>query len=328
MKERIKEAVADIQRKYDTILLEQNPQTLEKAFEYVKKKKQMLKDNQDTSSLTLDADTKLIFDLMEKFQQEIKQVYMESGESITHTTDISPEDMNGGMIATSVNRANMYESDRGNWVFASSAPIATNAYIARKVKGGMASIRRANAYIYGGDNMEIKQNEQGQNRVMLKKPNYVYKINPEGFTPVVALSVDEQRNPFFAFSDEWTSENDVNINDPTQVRSVEKIQDITMLVESCQIFTCDDIQRDFLELMSDQRGEGFLNSMLKAVNCGRLRYINGEANINVSPFIQNSKLVTDIGKATGNVPLEKKNYAEHKIQQDEQTLQPDRKNVR
>lgn len=174
---------------------------------------------------------------MLRYEQDIKRIFLENEETITHITNVSPNNMIGGRILKSIRRANNYETARENWVFASSIPMdGKNPYIAREPESGIVLITK-NAYIYGSDNMQIQQNDEGDRRVILKVPNYIYKINPQKFRPVVTLLSDNQK-PYFEFSQEWISDEEVDISDAMQVLNVEKVTDVTEVVKNYQVL-CD-----------------------------------------------------------------------------------------
>lgn len=180
-----------------------------------------------------------------------------------------------------------------------------------------------NTYIYGSDNMQIQHHEQGQSRVILRNPNYVYKISPQRFRPVVTLRKDERGKTFFEFSEEWISEEDVNIMDSEQVLNIEKITDITEVIKNYQVLC--DVNRTgtAMKIRGCSNKEVAIQKLFASIKSGYLRYINGEANINISPFIQNSDLVTDIGRATINTITKNKDKAIEQVKRDKHTLQQD-----
>ena len=237
----------------------------------------------------------------EEYKREIKQVFLDSGESITHITDVSPENMINGKIAKSINRPNNYETERGDWVFASSSPMdGNNPYIARNPKTGMIIIAKK-AYIYGGDNMQVKKDEQGNKCVVLKIPNYVYQISPQNFMPVVIMKIDESEKPYFEFSEEWISEQDVDINDKNQVRGIRKISDITNVVKNYQVFCDVNMTGEARKIRSSSNMSSAIKLLKESIKSGRLRYINAESGINVSPKLDSSEVITDIQENRENI---------------------------
>ena len=263
-------------KEYSQILSSFAPVCIEKALNLLQEKRRKVSKNEkDTGKDVeiLDEDVKKIFELMSKYEENIKQIFISNGESITHITDVSPDKMIGGKISKSINRANNYETERGNWVFASSNPMdGRNPYIARN-RNGMIRIKE-NAYIYGGDNMQIQQDEQGKNRVLLKHPNYVYRINPAKFRPVATLKRNEKGQPFFEFSEEWISNEDVDINDQSQVLGVEKITDVTELIQNYQVL-CDVNQtEEAMKIRASLSSQEAVQRLMESIRSGRLRYIN------------------------------------------------------
>ena len=282
-RELIQELLEKNQQKYNEILLNYSNESINKALVILREKRRrtmLLMQNQKQN--ILDKETNEIFELMSNYEQDIKNIFIKNGQSITHITDISPEKMKSGRILRSKNRTNHYETERGEWAFASSNPMnGKNPYIARNSKDGMILIGK-NAYIYGGNNMEVKQNEQGQKKVVLKIPNYVYEINPAKFRPVVILREDENLKPIFEFSEEWISDEDVDINDPTQILGVKIITDITDLIKHYQVFCDVNKTGEALKIRKISRKEDAINIIVEDIKNKKLRYINGEANINVN----------------------------------------------
>ena len=222
--------------------------------------------------------------LMDRYKSDIKQIFIDSGECISHITTVSPDNLKGGKIICSKNRANNYETETGDWVFASSEPVdSTNAYLARKPGYGMICIT-PKLYIYGGDNIDV-----ANGRAFLKEPNYIYTINPEDFMPVVTLYRDNDGTPGFEFSEEWVSEHDVDINDKNQVTQIIEVRDITSLVENITVLC--DIHRAGIALKMFRAGEKNLaiQVLLESVKRGFLRYINGECGINIVPQIEEAR---------------------------------------
>ena len=269
------------QQEYAKILATYILETIQRAFMILseRRKKVKLNDKKLTDDAEiLDENTIRIFELMSQYEQDIKQIFINNGEIIIHITNISPDKMDGGKISQSVNRANHYETERGNWVFASSSPIdGWNPYIARDSKSGMILIGKK-TYIYGSDNMQILQANKGENRVILKKPNYVYRIKPEKFRPVVTLMRDNDGKPYFKFSEEWVSDEEVDISDSKQVIGVEEITDVTELIKNYQIL-CDVSQTgEARRIISSSNREEAIKILLSSIRSGKLRYINGEAD--------------------------------------------------
>jgi hypothetical protein len=311
------------QQEYSKKLISCSPESIEEAFKILEEKRKRVELNRQSepeNEDNLDKETKTIFELMSKYEQDIKQIFISSNETITHITDVPPKNMIGGKISKSINRANNYETERGNWVFASSNLMdGKNPYIARDSKSGMVLIDQ-NTYIYGSDNMQIQHDEQGQSRVILKKPNYAYKINPEKFKPVVTLRRDERGTPFFEFSEEWISKEEVDISDSEQVLNVEEITDITEVIENYQILC--DVNRtgEAMKIRGCSNREEAIQKLFDSIKSGDLRYINGEANINVSQMLENSGLVNTIGKSTINVHIQAKDNAKGKVEKEQQYL--------
>lgn len=101
------------QKEYSEILSKYDSITLEKVFRELAKRREKIKQHEDILTEDLDDESKQIFDLMLKFTDEIKQIFIDNKEYLTHITDVSPENMKGDRILKSKNRANNYETDQG-----------------------------------------------------------------------------------------------------------------------------------------------------------------------------------------------------------------------
>lgn len=289
-------------------------ENIEKAFQFLQDNKRRVylgeRVNLEEDLKTIDdPDTKRILELMLSYKQDIKQIFLNSNETLTHITSVSPENMINGKIAKSKNRANNYETERGDWVFASSEPIdGHNAYLARKSQTGMILITD-NIYVYGGDNIEVTQDEQGKNHVMLKEPNYVYRINPKNFEPVVTLRKDRNGKHFFEFSEEWVSEEELDISNPEHISDIEIISDITSIAQNYQILCDINMTQEAWKIRSCRTREEGLQKLRESIEKGNLRYINGEADIN--PTLKTNRILSpNIVKSLANetaVQMEKEN---------------------
>lgn len=275
-----------LKNEYNRILLRYPTSTIDNALKVLEDSRTRVHSVQDKNvkfdTDNLDEETKNIFQLMADYKNKIQQLFINKNESIRHITSVSPENMKDGKISKSNNRADNYEIERGDWVFASSTPIdGSNAYIARKSGCGMIRLNE-DTYVYGGDSMQVSQDREGNNHVILKESNYVYEINPENFTPVVTLKKDTDGEPSFEFSEEWISEQEVDINNPQQVRSVEEISDITNLLKNYQVLCDVNMTGEARKIMSSGSREKGLQILREGIKAGRLRYINAEADINVN----------------------------------------------
>ena len=289
----IKELLNIKTQEYNKKLLEYSFEDITNVFDILSQKRKSVKtflENINVNNEEIDEKTKEIFDLLKQYAQEIKQIFIENRKFIIHISEMSPNEMIDRKIKKSINRPNHYETECGDWVFASSDSIYTgNPYLARNSKDGMILIDK-NTYMYGGDNMEIKRDEQGHNIVVLKKPKYVYIINPTNFMPVVSLIHDESGEAVFDFSEEWISEVDVEIDDNSQVIDMCEITDVTEVVKNNQVL-CDVYKTGQAgEIRNSPSREEAIKKLLLKIKMKKIRYINGEAGINVSPIFEKNKM--------------------------------------
>lgn len=287
------QALSDLHVKYQELLKKEDSKLIRQVLDFFEYRARVVKDGKVESfeqsvNLLLDDDGKRILELMDAFSKEIKDIFMRSEESIIHITNISPENLIGGKLRRSLNIPNNYETDVGNWVFASSEPLdSTNAYMARKPGYGMMTIT-PELYVFSGDNIDVIKDEQGKNRAVLKEPNYVYRINPSTFKPVVILNIDKKGEPYFEFSEEWISEEEMYIDNPDHIRGVDIISDVTVLLENYQILCDVDMQGIAMKARRAARNskEECLQVIKDAIKDGSLRYINREVGINDRPTLK------------------------------------------
>ena len=186
MSEDIENIIEEKINQYNEMLKDFDEETIKTALQYLRHCKTELRENRENGInknfsidiSVLDEQTQSLFKLMNKLRDDIKTIYVESNCSLTYITPISPENMEDGKIKISQGRLNNYETEMGDWVFASSEPAdGRNAYIARQENGMMIRIGKF-SYVYG-DEIDIVTDDEDNSRAVLKKPNYVYEISPD-----------------------------------------------------------------------------------------------------------------------------------------------------
>lgn len=235
------------------------------------------KNNDD---IELDAEAAKIFELMTEYGQAIKRIFVDNNIDITHITSIAPEQLERGVLRKSIDRANNYETERVNGVFASSSPIdGNNPYIVRNSSGMI--ILGKSTYIYGSDNIEVTQDLEGKKHAMLRQPNYIYHINPNRFNPVCNLTIDSRSHePIFEFSEEWISDSEVDISDHSQVRNIEQVKDVTSLLEHYTILCDTQSQGIGMKARQSKSKDEALKFIAIKIKDGSVRNINQETGIN------------------------------------------------
>lgn len=286
------EIVHEIEAKYKEILATKSKAYIEKAFEVLEKRREEVKKGNKPGDEKLPVEVEEIFKLMDNFKKEIRTSLIENDVTLTHITSVAPEKMEGRKIRKSLNRANNYETDIVDAVFASSEPAdGTNPYIARN-EDGMIYLG-ANIYVYGGDNIDVSTDESGKSRAVLKQPNYAYFINPETFEPVVTLRPDKEGNPYFEFSNEWISPMDMSLENNRQVYGYMTFTDVSDLLKHYQVLT--DVNKQGLGMqIRGLKREDMAKFAVEQIAAGNLRYINGETKINA---IDMEKVVEEPTKA-------------------------------
>lgn len=251
---------------------------IDNALDFLQRRHQNHGKNNDDIELAPEASK--IFELMTEYGQAIKRVFVDNNIDITHITSIAPEQLEGGVLRRSIDRANNYETERANGVFASSSPIdGNNPYIARNSSGMI--ILGKSTYIYGNDNIEVTQDSERKKHAMLRQPNFIYHINPDRFNPVCNLTIDPRSHePIFEFSEEWISDSDVDISDHSQVRSIEQVKDVTSLLEHYTILCDTQSQGIGMKARQSKTKDEALKFIAMQIKDGSVRNINQETGIN------------------------------------------------
>ena len=294
---RRREQLKKLESKYREALEKEGKENIEKAIQFLKDCKCKVNDMRnlklEDELVVLDLDTRRIFELMQQYQRDIRDIFIATTGILTHITSVAPENMVGGKIKKSIGRQNHYETERGDWLFVSSASISP--YLARNPKQGVI-IFAPKSYIYGGDCFQVYYDEQGRSKVKLRNTNYAYMIYPDSFTPVVTLMLDKNGRPYFNFSEEWFSAEEININDFKQIYKIQEISDVTDLVRNFQVL-CTESIRELAKLDRDSR----IGRVIEGIANGSIRYINGEAGINVNQEFQNAKVSGDMENTVDTV---------------------------
>ena len=263
---------------YSRKLQDFDKKDIDNAINFLKRRYQ--NHGRDNEDIELSDEAKKIFELKTEYGKDIKEIFVDNNIDLTHITSISPEKLEGGVIRKSFGALNNYETERVDAVFASSTPVdGNNPYIAWK-DGELVKLGDSE-YIYGNDNIEITKDSEGKNHAMLKEPNYIYHISPEKFEPVCNFTIDKTTNePIFEFSDEWTSDTEVDISDNNQVKKIEEVRDVTSLLENHTILCDKYSQRIGMKAIKFGNEKEGMQFIIEKIKEGSVRYINGEAGIN------------------------------------------------
>ena len=255
-----------------------NKEIINNALDFLQRRRK--NHGRDNDDIEVSKEAKEIFDLMKEYGKAIKKIFVDNNIDITHISSVSPGKMENGIIRKSIDMPNNYKTGRVDGVFASSSPIdGSNPYIARD-SSGMIRFGES-AYIYGGDNIDVVSDEEGKKHAMLKNPNFIYYINPEKFTPVCNLTINPYTHkPIFEFSEEWISNEEINIFNPNQVRKVEEVSDVTKLLEHFTILCDVNGQGIGLKAIQTKSTQQALEIVSESIKNGSLRNINKETGIN------------------------------------------------
>ena len=97
--------------------------------------------------------------------------------------------------------------------------------------------------------------------------------------------------------DEWVSNEDVDLNDKNQVIGEPiEIRDVTDIVRHNQIFCDISLTNEGNNIKNAKNEEEGIALIKDGIHNGRLRYINGEANINVNNLLIDDQIVKKIGE--------------------------------
>lgn len=266
-------------KEYSKQLEGYSKETIDRALDFHQERRK--NHGHDNNDIEISKEVKEIFDLMKEYGKAIKKVLVDNNIEITHITSISPEKLEGVIIRKSIDRPNNYETERVDGVFASSSPIdGNNPYIARN-NSGMIRLGES-TYIYGGDNIEVVSDEEGKKHAMLRKPNFIYYINPENFTPVCNLTINPYTHkPIFEFSEEWISSTEIDISNPNQVRKVEEVKDVTKLLEHFTVLCDVNSQGIGIKAIQTRDKQKAIEIIRENIKNGSIRNINQETGINV-----------------------------------------------
>lgn len=263
---------------YSKRLQDFDKKTIDNALDFLHKRQQ--NHGKCNDDIELDTETQKIFELMKEYEQSVKRIFVDNNIYITHITSIAPDKLEGAVLKKSIDRANNYETEIVDGVFASSIPIdGNNPYIARNSSGMI--MLGGSAYIYGNDNIEVTQDLEGKKHAMLRQPNYIYYINPNRFNPVCTLTTDSiSHEPIFEFSEEWISDSEVDISDYSQVRNIKQVRDVTNLLEHYTIL-CDTYSQEIgIRIMQSKTEDDALKFIKMKIEDGSIRNINQETGIN------------------------------------------------
>ena len=273
-----KKKVELLTHSYSRRLKDFSKESIDNALDFLHRRQ--INHGKSDNDIELSDEAKEIFKLMQEYGQSIKKIFVDNNIDLTHITNIAPKKLEGGEIRKSLDRANNYETERVDAVFASSSAVdGNNPYIARN-NSGMIKLGRS-TYIYGSDNINVTQDSEGKKHAVLKQPNYIYHINPASFTPICNLTINPHTHqPIFEFSEEWISDTAIDIYNPNQMRGVDEIRDVTSLLEHYTILC--DIRRQGVGIKARQlkSKEEALQYVAKKIKDGCVRNINQETGIN------------------------------------------------
>ena len=95
------------------------------------------------------------------------------------------------------------------------------------------------------------------------------------------MTIDSiSHEPVFEFSEEWISDSEVDISDPSQVRNIEQVKDVTNLLEQYTILCDTQSQGIGIKARQLNNKSDALEFLETKIEDGNVRNINHETGIN------------------------------------------------
>lgn len=217
-----------------------------------------------------------ITDLMESYKKAIKESIQDANSPLYSVST--------GKYTTlkrSENILNQFEREIGNWVFASSSSPLENVYCLRDSRKGMYRLSK-DTYIIFGNHLQ-----EHDNRLINTNTSYMYSLKSDKFSPVVTISFNDKTNSFqFLFDNEWTSEQDIDIND---ILDISEISDVTNVLLNNQILSTDDNEIILMITSPNIRPDQKQDIIRNAIDAGQIKYWNKELHAQLTNNVNDSE---------------------------------------
>ncbi|MGN0798390.1 MAG: hypothetical protein ACI4L7_02375 [Christensenellales bacterium] len=174
--------------------------------------------------------TQSVENLHKKFEKALKQTAQENNLTANHVLGGRLEEMKGEFLVPSINRLTQFEQKKGNFLFATTLPISKKIYAIRQ--GGMRRLDEKSYLFWQNNNIDLN------NGIKLKKEKVVFNLNLDDFVPETIFIKNKKGDYCFYFDDEWFCNDSIKVlNDNREpIVPVEKIDDITEVLENCKIY--------------------------------------------------------------------------------------------
>lgn len=245
-------------------------------------------ENVDSFIATFSEKAKPVLDFIENYKEELLNTYMKYSSVLRCAISDGSVDK----IEAVHNRANQFENEMVNGIFASSGFNDLENYIGRASSEGEKGYgMRVNGsvVVYPDSPFKDIEEQQDSQNLLLQKNAYVYSMDASKFEPVVDFEMGRDGRYNLQFGQEWISRNE----------SLE-----------CEKETFDRVPRDMLERkqifyrkqrIPDEKIDfhskrEFLDKYSKLISSDKLGYVNGEFNIHsISELLYDEK-TQPIGK--------------------------------
>lgn len=170
--------------------------------------------------------------IIDDFKEFLLNQLKERNVTVNHVTRLSPKELN--YIIKPNLAETIYNESIGNYVFATLEEKNKLKYAIRSCTGGMFRLGENMVIFPTNNNLEIVHD-----KLLLRKPVYVYSLDISCFDPVITVridSVNKTKNPTIVFDDEWVSTEPILITD----KICKKLEDVTDVLEYFKVFMFND----------------------------------------------------------------------------------------
>ena len=260
-----------------------------------------------------------IIKIIDEYKKALKDDAIKNKIPLYHVSKYSPEQMKDGKIKPKFN-VSQFGQEFDKMVFAATEDIKTNPYIFSRANGnGMYKLPISNnVYLMEQGDVEIITTGNELKEAVSKNPTYVYYLPIDKFEPQVILKYMKRDDEYkIVFDNEWTAKDefilpenvisnilkdvdevkvDSGVN-PFEVYAVETYNNVTQILKSNQILINNGLDKDEIEnlIYGDPVFDCIENNIIAYIHNGKIRYINGELDINSIklPFKHNLDIVYD-----------------------------------
>ncbi len=138
-----------------------------------------------------------VLNILDSLKEELREFVMCELHYLWHVS--SKDGLTN--ICASQNKLNMYYSFFGDAVFATSDIVQMLLYCGRAIAGGMEVNDKLHICTYEKNPFIFNKGKS----LLLKKPVFAYKVEPDSFEPVIDLTINQNGTPELHYGYEWLS---------------------------------------------------------------------------------------------------------------------------